>query len=363
MAQCRYVLIGGFLGAGKTAAMLRLARHVQDQGRRAALITNDQSVHLVDTARVRAVGFSVREIAGGCFCCRFDNLVAASRELAARTTPDVLIAEPVGSCTDLIATVGYPLRHLHGADYELAPLSVLVDPVRCARILGLRGTPGFSEKVLYVYRKQLEEAELLVINKVDLLADTDRRALTEALAEQFPQARVLQISCHTGEGLAEWFASVLTGQLGRRSVMQVDYALYAAGEALLGWLNASARVQCPAPFDGNAWLTDLALRLRQQLPGIALAHLKMTLSPDEGPDLAAISLTGADAQPHLTHALAASLTTGQLTLNLRAEADPDILQRLVRAALSNPGPVEVRLETINAFRPGKPVPTHRNLAP
>ena len=92
MALCRYVIVGGFLGAGKTAAMLRLAEHVRAQGRRAALITNDQNLHLVDTARVRAAGFPVREIAGGCFCCRFDDLVEASRHLAAHAAPDVLIA-------------------------------------------------------------------------------------------------------------------------------------------------------------------------------------------------------------------------------------------------------------------------------
>ena len=151
------------------------------------VITNDQSVNLVDTARVRAAGFPVQEITGGCFCCKFDTLVEASRQLTRSTAPDVLIAEPVGSCTDLMATVGYPLRQLYGDDYDLSPLSVLVDPIRCARILGIADGRNFSEKVLYVYRKQLEEAELLVINKVDLLTAADRRALADAVKKQFPR--------------------------------------------------------------------------------------------------------------------------------------------------------------------------------
>jgi len=62
MSKSRFVMIGGFLGAGKTAASVRLAQHLKAQGRRVGLITNDQSVNLVDTARVRAAGFPVREI-------------------------------------------------------------------------------------------------------------------------------------------------------------------------------------------------------------------------------------------------------------------------------------------------------------
>src|SRR5262245_34943074 len=101
----RYLMIGGFLGAGKTTAVGKLARILNDQGLRVGLITNDQGRDLVDTAMLSSQGFPVQEIAGGCFCCRFNSLVEASRKLSAATRPDVFIAEPVGSCTDLVATV------------------------------------------------------------------------------------------------------------------------------------------------------------------------------------------------------------------------------------------------------------------
>jgi len=361
MRKFRYVMIGGFLGAGKTAACIKLAEHLDSRGLRAGLITNDQSVNLVDTARVRAAGFPVQEITGGCFCCKFNSLVEASRQLTMSAAPDVLIAEPVGSCTDLLATVGYPLRQLYGDDYDLSPLSVLVDPIRCARILGIADGRNFSEKVLYVYRKQLEEAELLVINKVDLLTAADRRALADAVKKQFPRARVFEVSCRTGEGLADWFGCLLADQLGRRPAMDVDYDLYALGEALLGWLNATAHVKASLPFDGNQWLLALASNLRGQLSnaGIEIAHLKMTLVPDEGPDLAAVSLTNTAADSQLTHALRAPLADGLLTVNLRAEADPEILDRQVRHSLAGSSPVAAVLDSISAFRPGRPNPTHR----
>ena len=103
----RYVMIGGFLGAGKTTAVLRAARTLTDRGLRVGLITNDQSTGLVDTAMLRSHGFAVEEIAGGCFCCRFPSLQEAAGRLDESTRPDVFLAEPVGSCTDLVATVSY----------------------------------------------------------------------------------------------------------------------------------------------------------------------------------------------------------------------------------------------------------------
>jgi len=63
-----FLLVGGFLGAGKTTALLRLARHLEAQGKRAAVIVNDQSTGLVDTALAAAAGFAVGEVTGGCFC-------------------------------------------------------------------------------------------------------------------------------------------------------------------------------------------------------------------------------------------------------------------------------------------------------
>ena len=58
-----YIMIGGFLGAGKTTTIARLARHFVAQGKRIGIVTNDQTDDLVDTQTLRSQGFDVGEVA------------------------------------------------------------------------------------------------------------------------------------------------------------------------------------------------------------------------------------------------------------------------------------------------------------
>jgi len=367
-SQARYIMIGGFLGAGKTTAVAALAERLTAQGLRVGLITNDQGSELVDTAMLRARGFATEEIPGGCFCCRFNSLVDAAEKLDAASSPDVFIAEPVGSCTDLVATVSYPLRRIYGERYQIAPLSVLVDPVRAERIFGLSPGSNFSEKVLYIYRKQLEEADLIVISKSDLLDPTRLEALQARLGSDFPQAQILAVSARRGVGMDAWFSMVAEGEGGRRAAMDVDYEVYAEGEALLGWLNATVDLRAKDGFDSDAVLTQLARRIQQELTGNEIAHLKMTLSPSAGlAEVAVINLVRSDFVPELGLRIEAPVESGQLIINLRAEAAPEVLRDAVCTAVEAlpqavPG-LQAQLDHLEFFRPGKPTPTHRFASP
>src|SRR6266849_3053341 len=199
--KARYIMIGGFLGAGKTTSVVRLAQHLTDQGLMVGLITNDQGSELVDTAMLRSRGFATEEIPGGCFCCRFNSLVDAARKLTAATRPDVFIAATVGSCTDLVATVTYPLRRIYRNNFSIAPLSVLVDPIRALRVFGLENGGKFSEKVLYIYFKQIEEADLVVISKADLLDEPRLENLRAVISSKFPRKEIIFASPRTGTNL------------------------------------------------------------------------------------------------------------------------------------------------------------------
>ena len=366
--KARYIMIGGFLGAGKTTTVGRLAKHLSDQGLRVGLITNDQAGGLVDTKLLRGQGYATEEIAGGCFCCRFNTLVDAASKLANEAKPDVFIAEPVGSCTDLVATVTYPLRRMYGDAFTVAPLSVLVDPIRARRVFGLDQGGTFSAKVAYIFKKQLEEADIIVISKSDLIDDAQREELRAVLAKEFPLSKIVTASPRQETGLDELFASLMTNEQARRNPMAVDYEVYADGEALLGWLNATVTLKADDEFDANAFLKQLALIVQASLQrdGTEIAHFKMTFSPDDGiaGELASINLVRSDYVAELGMELDEPTTGGQLIVNLRAEADPASLMAAVKDGLAEATlkffGLKATLDHEEHFRPGKPTPTHRD---
>lgn len=363
--SARYLLVGGFLGAGKTTAVAALARHFSSRGKRVGLITNDQGRELVDTQMLRSRGFATEEIAGGCFCCKFNSLVDAASRLTRDARPEVFIAEPVGSCTDLLATVTYPLRRMHGDKFTVAPVSVLVDPFRARRILGLEEGGSFSDKIRYIYRKQLEEADLLVMAKSDLLDAGSQAQLRAALEREFPQARILAISARHGTGLEAWCEILESEDQVTRPAIQIDYEAYAVGEAQLGWLNATLDVGAREEIDAALLLEKLAGEIQRRLnvARAEVAHLKMTLSPGNAlaGEVAVINLVRNDYQPEVCQQLEEPITGGQIILNLRAECDPDQMAAIVEQSVAEISGEDcrLRLEHLERFRPGWPTPTYR----
>src|SRR5258707_11865156 len=231
MKYCRFVLPAGSLGAGTTPAMPRLARHYLDRGQRVGLVTNDQAEDLVDTNSLRAQGFSVEEVAGACFCCRFDDLVGKVGVLGKDERPDVILAEPVGSCTDLVATVVQPLRDLYGERFQVAPYPVLFKPSHGLRILRNEAGSGFSPKAAYIFRKQLEEADAIVINRIDELQPGAVNVLAGLVAKEYAGVPVVRLSAKTGQGF-EGLVELLDqdGNFGCK-ILDIDYDIYAECEA------------------------------------------------------------------------------------------------------------------------------------
>jgi G3E family GTPase len=364
MKRLRFIMIGGFLGAGKTTAIARLARFYLGRGQRVGLVTNDQAQDLVDTNSLRAQGFPVEEVAGACFCCRFDDLVERVGRLQEGERPDVILAEPVGSCTDLVATVVQPLRDLYGDRFEVAPYPVLFKPSHGLRILKNEGG-GFSAKAAYIFRKQLEEADAIVINRIDEL---DAAALTELaglVAQDYPGTAALRVSAKTGQGF-EALTELLDqqGNFGRK-ILDIDYDTYAEGEAELGWLNASVRVTAAQPFDLDALLLALVTRLREAFAGLGaeVAHLKAIGLRDVSFGVA--NLVSSQSAPELSLPSHGRVPEAEVIVNARAAADPAVLEEHVRRtvdAVCGEHGARAEVVSLQSFRPGRPTPTHRYAA-
>jgi len=368
MSSIRFLMLGGFLGAGKTTTIARLARQYQSQGRKVGIVTNDQATDLVDTNSLRAQGFDVGEVPGACFCCNFNKLTETVAQLEKSARPDIVLAEPVGSCTDLVATVVRPLQQLFSATFDVAPYAVLLKPSHGSRILRGEAKGGFSPQAAYIFKKQLEEADVIVVNRIDELSAADTKSLSDLLADQYPSTPVLRMSAKTGTGfdaLVEFVEQ--RGRFGQR-LMDVDYDTYAIGEAELGWLNSRIAVGGKKihAFELDALLLDVIARLQTSLAAIdaETAHLKVIGMADGAYGVA--NLISSFSQPELSLPSRATVHHFELVVNARVAIAPETLTQLVestvKAACGARGAVATFHQT-QSFRPGRPVPTHRILQP
>lgn len=366
------VLVGGFLGAGKTTLIGKMVRILAERGLRTGVITNDQASGLVDTALMEAAGAGkVAEVSGGCFCCHLEDLVAIlSREEwsgdgeQVDNRPDVIIGEPVGSCTDIVSTVLLPLERVYRMPFRMSPLSVVVDGRRALASLGGRKTPGvFSKDVGYIYRKQIEEAEIVVVNKTDVMPAEDVQDLLARLAAEYPNKETFVISARSGEGVEAWMDRVLGAESAPERLMEVDYQVYGMGEALLGWFNATLHLgdDHSKVHDGDEWLLELAREISGKLEAaeFEVAHFKMSLKDAEG-RLGTVNQVMGGVPPEISKTFGGSFRQGLLTINLRAEGDPERLRELVETILGDTArraATPYRWMEEAAFRPGQPVPT------
>lgn len=361
MHRTRLILVGGFLGSGKTTLLGRMAQHLEAKGERVALVTNDQAPNLVDTELLKRDGFAVGEVSGGCFCCRFDALVKCVENVISANQAGVVLGEPVGSCTDLSATVLQPLKHLYGDRFRLAPLTVLVDPLRLQEALRSGESRVFPDSVYYIFHKQLEEADAIVINKSDLVSGAELSSLESRVRQQFPQTPGFSMSAKTGAGFESWLAflegSAVTGQ----RIAEVDYELYAEGEAVLGWLNARLQIESADAIDWEVFAGKFLRNLRESLKAsrAEAAHVKLFLSTTSGSVIA--NLASGTAEPVVQSSVRGAPKEVGLLVNARVHMTPEELSAAVDDSLrlSMGDNMGSQVLSLNSFSPSRPQPTHR----
>jgi len=352
--KTRMVLIGGFLGSGKTTLINKIAQQMMSEKKRIGIITNDQGQLLVDTEFIKVRGIDVEEVPGGCFCCNFPKLIENAERLVGNVAPEYILAEPVGSCTDLIATVALPLKKFYGEMFATAPLIVLIDGPKLMDNAFDKDTLGG-----YLRSHQAEEAEVLVLTKTDLLGKDDIKTLEAKLKTMNPAAEIIRYSAVNNDGFDRIMKVITSNKVTGRGPVDVDYDKYADAEAELGWYNGVFL------FDSKEYdAYDLSMAMLRDLagkyPAKDIAHAKIALT--SGSSHTKISLIGNEFSIGGVQGSRFGRGESQLNFNARIVSGPDALRASIRETVRKvmaAKKITYTMKFDDCFSPGRPNPTHR----
>ena len=353
----RLFLIGGFLGSGKTTAIVNACQYLM-KDQRVAVITNDQGDQLVDSAFVKSFNIPSAEVTNGCFCCNYDQLDKHINSFIKDIEPDVIFAESVGSCTDLVATIAKPFKN------AMTECSVIVSVFAEANLLLalFEGRASFiKENIRYIFKKQLEEADLLVVNKSDFVSPDELNRINNILLVEFPGKIILYQNSLDENDIRKWINTLYQfQQRSSFSSLEIDYDRYGDGEAQLAWLDKSILITAPHrnAFDiANETIRCIHDAIKRE--NLTIGHLKFFIETVNQKKKVSITTTSQlyNYQPQQNDAGQA-----HVLINARVQTKPSGLHDIVTDTLKQivkKFDCNITVEKWSAFKPGYPKPTYR----
>lgn len=347
-------LLGGFLGSGKTTAIQNAANTLLQQGIKTGVITNDQGIRLVDGDLFKNLNIPNRQVINGCFCCNYNDLDNAIQSLIEANDPEIIFAESVGSCTDIVATVLKPLLQFR------PNTQVTVSTFTDARLLQMilnSNTNSFDETVNYIYLKQLEEAGIIVINKIDLISNEVLSAIKKLMQEKYGNKILLYQNSFNKSSIKHWLYTLKHYQ--SAAILQslnIDYDIYAEGEARLAWFDQELEIYSSS---NNALqqAEELINTIYKKITDhqYATGHLKFLIN-----GVTKISFTSNMQPPVIIEKEPGA--SAALLINIRVQTEPQKITQLITEAINETetqSGCKIIQQSLSAFKPGYPKPTHR----
>ncbi len=336
----KFMVLSGFLGAGKTTLMIALSGYLNARGTRTALIANDLGARdLVDTKFMQRQGCDATELAGECICYQTENLVDRLRRLFDYEKSGLVISDIPGCGVGALEHVYHKLDREYPGEFSLAPFTVVADPARLRAIMPERADVRLPREMDYLFRAQLLEADTIVLNKIDTVGERERAAYLAFLRALCPDAKVFAASAKTGEGI-EPLAAYLLAQAASMRSPEVGYggAEFCAAEEKLCWYNRQYYVRvCCDTFDPDAYLAALAAFIRDRLRAEArnVPHLKLYAETESG--AAKLSMVGIDAPAEVDSRIGQPCVDLPVIINARAACESALFTRIVDEAMQETG--------------------------
>lgn len=201
MAKTKYMVTSGFLGAGKTTSMLAFARSINARWGKAAILANDLGAsNIVDADFTATSDVLTTSIAGNCICYQHENLVDKLRQLVAGGAT-VIFSDIPGCGIGALDHVYLQLAEREGEEFELMPFTCIVDPERLRMLMEGEGDLNLPAEMRFLLDAQMAEADLIVLNKVDLLSSAEVEKRLALIRTLHPDTPVMTMSARTGEGV------------------------------------------------------------------------------------------------------------------------------------------------------------------
>ena len=179
--RSRVNLLFGFLGSGKTTLVRRIL-HERGAERPTAVIVNEFGDVGVDGDVIAGSNVNLVELTSGCLCCTLrGSLMSAVEELREKAAVERIVVEATG-----VASPGDMLEDLNDSkiahQLDIGPLVTVVDAPKFTRLQQMLGE---------FYEEQVENADVLVLNKIDLATQSELEAARAAVREINPDAVLL----------------------------------------------------------------------------------------------------------------------------------------------------------------------------
>jgi G3E family GTPase len=200
--------IAGFLGSGKTTAVMKIVDELAKDGRRIAIVVNDVGEIGVDSKFIESRGLRAREISGGCICCQVAGSFADTLALLHDAyDPDIVVVEPSG--------VAIPWGLKRAAEYSEARTNVKVEHAPVITLVDAPRIEMLMKAVRRLVETQIREADVCFINKVDAASEADIRKAEDFVRLVNPDAEIARMSAETGEGIS-YACGIISGRTSGR---------------------------------------------------------------------------------------------------------------------------------------------------
>ena len=357
--RTRMLVLGGYLGAGKTTLAVNLAKTLKERrGKSVSIIMNDQGDVLVDTEYSKDAGFDTRDIMGGCFCTNFDKFVSSARTLVNSGKPDVIIAEPIGTSTNIMSSVVAPMRSLHPDEFSVAPFTVVVDCVRALDILSVKKEKDI-DTVDIIPAHQMKEAEVIVLTKTDLVSKETISDVRKAIEGILPSIRIIETSSADLRNIDDIIDIILSEEMSTKAPLGEKNQGFAFEKAKLGWYSGTFDLIPSDDVDMYSLETELMKGVAQEYGARSIVHVKVLI---ESPESAAkMSLVQENMQVDGIYGSRYIRTKGKLVLNARVVSPPKRLEETMRRLVEDAQkryPMELVKTGEKCFTPKPESPSH-----